>query len=322
MIDRRYIGHPLPAFTVPVEAGRLRFFAKATGNTDPVYSDEAATRDAGHPGLPVPPTFLFCLEMDQPNPAAMRDLLGIDYRRLLHGEQHFRYHAMAHAGGSLRFEPRIVDIYDKKGGALEFVVRETTVTNQHGARVADLKCLTVVRNAVPGGSAPPAQRQTQSQSPSQTPSPAPGDAAQPRDAAVCKPGPRYAELQVGMALPALQTEPVSRLTLALYCGASGDHNPIHVDIDFARSAGRDDVFAHGMLGMSYLARLVTGWLPQAAIRALNTRFVAITNVGDRIACSGTVVEKLAGRQVRIALTAADQRGAVKLAGEAVVELMA
>jgi acyl dehydratase len=146
MIDRRHIGHALPAFMVPVEAGRLRFFAKATGNDDPVYLDEAAARDAGHPGLPVPPTFLFCLEMESPEPAAMRELLGIDYRRILHGEQHFQYHALAHAGDKLRFEPRIADIYDKKGGALEFVRRETRVTNQHGALVAELTCLTVVRH--------------------------------------------------------------------------------------------------------------------------------------------------------------------------------
>ena len=148
MIDRSYIGHALPAFTVSLEAGRLRFFAKATGNTDPVYVDEAAARDAGHPGLPVPPTFFFCLEMDAPDPAALRTLLGIDYRRVLHGEQQFRYHAMAHAGDTLRFEPRIADIYDKKGGALEFVVRETRVTNQGGDLVAELNCVTVVKTEV------------------------------------------------------------------------------------------------------------------------------------------------------------------------------
>ena len=50
MIDRRYIGHALPPFQVDVEKGRLRFFAKATGQTDPVYLDDAAARDAGHPG--------------------------------------------------------------------------------------------------------------------------------------------------------------------------------------------------------------------------------------------------------------------------------
>jgi acyl dehydratase len=146
MIDRRHIGHALPAFEVLVEAGRLRFFAKATGQTDPVYLDAAAARDAGHPHLPVPPTFLFCLEMEAPDPAALRKLLGIDYRRILHGEQHFRYHAMAHAGDLLLYEPRIVDIFDKKGGALEFVKRQTRVSNQRGELAAELTCVTVVRN--------------------------------------------------------------------------------------------------------------------------------------------------------------------------------
>jgi len=131
---------------------------------------------------------------------------------------------------------------------------------------------------------------------------------------------RYDDIAVGTELPPLQTEAISRLTLALYCGASGDHNPIHVDTDFAHAAGMDDVFAHGMLGMAYLARVVTGWVPQRAIRALSTRFVAITHVGDRIACSGSVVEKLADRQVRLVLTSKDQSGVVKLAGEAIVEL--
>jgi acyl dehydratase len=145
MIDRRHIGHTLAPFSVPVEAGRLRFFAKATGQTDPVYTDTAAARDAGHRDLPVPPTFLFCLEMEGPNPAAIRELLGLDYRRLLHGEQQFSYHAMAHAGDVLTFEQQIDDIYDKKGGALEFVVRLTRVSNQHGALVAELRSVTVQR---------------------------------------------------------------------------------------------------------------------------------------------------------------------------------
>jgi len=146
MIDRRYIGHTLAPFSVAVEAGRLRFFAKATGQADPVYTDVAAARDAGHPDLPVPPTFLFCLEMDSPKPAAIRELLGLDYRRLLHGEQQFSYHAMAYAGDVLSFEQRIEDIYDKKGGALELVVRRTRVSNQHGELVAELRSATVVRN--------------------------------------------------------------------------------------------------------------------------------------------------------------------------------
>jgi acyl dehydratase len=150
MIDKNHIGHQLPRYSVQVERGQLRFFAKATGQLDPVYSDEAAARAAGHPALPVPPTFLFCLEMDAPNPAALRELLGIDLGKVLHGEQNFNYHALAYAGDTLSFEQRIADIYDKKNGALEFVVRETRVTNQHGALVAELRGVTVVRNGQGG----------------------------------------------------------------------------------------------------------------------------------------------------------------------------
>ncbi len=131
---------------------------------------------------------------------------------------------------------------------------------------------------------------------------------------------RYDDIEVGTALPPLQAEPISRLMLALYCGASGDHNPIHVDIDFARSAGMDDVFAHGMLPMAYLARLITAWVPQRALRSLNARFVAITHVGDRLTCSATVAEKLPGREVRLVLSVRDESGIEKLAGEAIVEL--
>jgi len=131
---------------------------------------------------------------------------------------------------------------------------------------------------------------------------------------------RYDDVQVGDTLSELDAGTIDRLTLALYSGASGDHNPIHVDIDFARSAGLDDVFAHGMLSMAYLGRLVTAWVPQQAIRSLSARFVAITHVGDRITCTGTVEEKLPQRQVRLALAARDQSGIVKLAGTAVVEL--
>jgi hypothetical protein len=98
MIDRKYIGHTMPMYSATVDSSRLRFFAKAIGQTDPIYLDEKAARAAGHPGLPIPPTFLLCLEGESPDPAALRNLLGIDYKRLLHGEQGFTYHRIAYAG--------------------------------------------------------------------------------------------------------------------------------------------------------------------------------------------------------------------------------
>lgn len=131
------------------------------------------------------------------------------------------------------------------------------------------------------------------------------------------------QLKAGDALPAFTTPPVSRLTLALYCGASGDHNPMHVDIDYARAGGSPDVFAHGMLSMGYLGRLLTNWVPQQQLREYGVRFVAITQVGEAITCSGRVTElfEVAGeRRARLSLQTTNQHGQVKLTGDAVVAL--
>ena len=133
----------------------------------------------------------------------------------------------------------------------------------------------------------------------------------------------YDQVQVGDALPAFTTEPISRLTLALYCGASGDHNPIHVDSDFAQAAGQADVFAHGMLSMAYLGRLLTNWVPQTALREYGVRFVAITQVHAQVRCEGRVTEKFehgGERRVRVELSTTDQHGQTKLAGDAVIAL--
>ncbi|MEW6150406.1 MAG: MaoC family dehydratase [Bradyrhizobium sp.] len=117
--------------------------------------------------------------------------------------------------------------------------------------------------------------------------------------------------------------PITRHTLALYCGASGDHNPIHVDLDFAKAAGFPDVFAHGMLAMAYLGQALTDAVPPSRLRSFATRFVAITQLGAKLTCEGTVTELFAEdgeRRARLALTAADDRGEVKLEGSAVVAL--
>lgn len=130
-------------------------------------------------------------------------------------------------------------------------------------------------------------------------------------------------VQVGDELPALQLPPVDRTTLALFAGASGDHNPIHIDTDVARRAGMPDVFAQGMLGMAWLGRLLTGWAPQSQLRCFDARFQGITQLGNAMRCSGRVVEKLehnGERCVRIELQSANQFGQTKIVGEALVAL--
>jgi acyl dehydratase len=134
--------------------------------------------------------------------------------------------------------------------------------------------------------------------------------------------PAWTTLRAGDTLPPLTLPPITRLALALYCGASGDHNPIHVDTDFAKSAGMPDVFAHGMLSAAWLGRLLTDWVPQQQIRSLDVRFAAITHVGETITCRGEVVEKFedAGRRfARLRVSTANQDGLVKLSGDALIE---
>lgn len=146
-LGTRLVGYRNRPFEVAVEAGRLRLFAKAIGETDPLWTDVDAALAAGYPALPVPPTFLFCLEMERADPYDWFDELGIPLGQVLHGEQAFTYHAPCFAGDVLRFAAEIVDVYAKKGGALEFLVQHNTVTNQHGMLVAEFDRTIVVRHA-------------------------------------------------------------------------------------------------------------------------------------------------------------------------------
>jgi acyl dehydratase len=133
----------------------------------------------------------------------------------------------------------------------------------------------------------------------------------------------FDSVQVGDELPALQFPPVNRTTLALFAGASGDHNPIHIDTDVARRAGMPDVFAQGMLGMAWLGRLLTGWAPQSRLRRFDARFQGITHLGNAMRCTGRVVEKLeqdGEHCVRIELQSVNQFGQPKIVGEALVAL--
>jgi len=135
--------------------------------------------------------------------------------------------------------------------------------------------------------------------------------------------PTYDSVDVGDELPPLALPPLTRTTLALYAGASGDHNPIHIDIDFARAAGMPDVVAHGMLSMAWVGRLLTNWAPQRELREFSVRFTAMTHVGERIVCTGRVAEKLerdGERLVRIAVATANEAGEVKVAGDAYLAL--
>ena len=146
MIDRKWIGHELPVSVLPIERSRLRFFAKAIGECDPIYTDAVAARDAGYPDLPAPPTFLFAAELDSGATDQLLKDLQVPIAKLLHGEQSFSYGVPACVGDTVTVRSAVTDIYDKKNGALEFVVKTSRATNQRDEWVAELRTVLVVRH--------------------------------------------------------------------------------------------------------------------------------------------------------------------------------
>ncbi|MFI2558933.1 MaoC family dehydratase N-terminal domain-containing protein [Nocardia farcinica] len=142
------IGTWLPPVEMLIERGRLRLFCTAIGEQDPIYTDLDAARRAGHPDLPVPPTFFCAIQHERPHPFDWYADLGGDFTKVLHGEQRFTYHAMAYAGDVLVMTSTVSDVYQRKGGALTFLVRDSLVSRD-GDPVAALRDVIVERKETP-----------------------------------------------------------------------------------------------------------------------------------------------------------------------------
>lgn len=140
------IGKSLGTKRILVDRSQLKLFAKVLGEKNPVYFDETAAHGAGYPSLLVPPTYFFCLEMSAFDSIGHAVMLNMNPERILHGEQEFHYHKPAFAGDVLQFDLSVTDAYQKKNGALEFVVKESLVTNQDGVHIADLHSIIVQKN--------------------------------------------------------------------------------------------------------------------------------------------------------------------------------
>lgn len=123
----------------------------------------------------------------------------------------------------------------------------------------------------------------------------------------------------GAELPPLHIGPITRRTLALFAGGSGDHQPVHVDLDAAHARGRPDVIAHGMLSMAYLGRYVTGLVPQERLKSFSARFAAVTPVLAEPVCSGKVLRVEDGLAY-LELTVALADGTVTVKGQATIDV--
>jgi acyl dehydratase len=118
-----------------VELGKIREFARAVKDDNPLYFDsERAGRELG--GVVPPPTFTMTLALW--DDGGGRPALNLDLRRLLHGEQEFEYLRPIHPGDVLTSTTRVADVFEKggsRGGTMKFVVLESEFVNQKGETV-------------------------------------------------------------------------------------------------------------------------------------------------------------------------------------------
>lgn len=146
MIDRKWIGRESARSVLPIERTRVQLFAKAIGETDAIHLDPDAARAAGYRDVVAPPTFIFAAELDSGEMEALVRDLGIPLSQLLHGEQSFRFHKVVCAGDVVTVQSTVEDIYEKRGGALEFVVSASRAVDQDGELVAEMRSVLVCRH--------------------------------------------------------------------------------------------------------------------------------------------------------------------------------
>lgn len=143
-IDRSLIGAASEPFFVEVEKGAIRRFVEAIGDPNPVYLDEKAARAAGYDGIIAPPTFPVTFRSAE-EPVWTRHL---DRRRILAGEQSFRYERHIVAGDRLECRIHFVEVIDKEGrsGRMELLVQEVRGADMRGRPVFVHRRTTVYRD--------------------------------------------------------------------------------------------------------------------------------------------------------------------------------
>ncbi|MEN3584117.1 MULTISPECIES: MaoC family dehydratase N-terminal domain-containing protein [unclassified Streptomyces] len=115
-LDQSFVGRAYPP-TEPYEVGRekIREFAEALGDADPVYTDTEAAKALGHQDVIAPPTFVFAITFKAAGRVVEDPGLGLDYSRVVHGDQKFAYSRPVRAGDRLTVTSTIESIKSLAG---------------------------------------------------------------------------------------------------------------------------------------------------------------------------------------------------------------
>ncbi|MGG4446383.1 3-hydroxyacyl-ACP dehydratase [Brevibacillus sp. HB1.2] len=123
----------------------------------------------------------------------------------------------------------------------------------------------------------------------------------------------YEDVSEGYEFPVLEKEPITRVQLVRFAGASGDFHPLHLVEEFAEKAGMK-IIAHGMLVMGMLSQGVTSWVTRKNIQKIQVRFSKMTLPGESIEIVGKVLEKKLDNTVVGEVLAKNSEGEVKVSG--------
>ncbi|MEV6670119.1 MaoC family dehydratase N-terminal domain-containing protein [Streptomyces sp. NPDC051162] len=145
-LDQSFVGRTYPA-TEPYEVGRekIREFAEAIGDANPVYTDPEAAKALGHPDVIAPPTFVFAITFRAAGQVVQDPQLGLDYDRVVHGDQKFAYTRPVRAGDRLTVTSKIEAIKSMAGNDL--VTVRGDVHDESGEHVVTAHTMLVARAA-------------------------------------------------------------------------------------------------------------------------------------------------------------------------------
>ncbi|MEV4823482.1 MaoC family dehydratase N-terminal domain-containing protein [Micromonospora sp. NPDC049274] len=143
-LDPSFVGRTYPP-TAPYQVGRekIREFATAIGATDAAHHDPVAAQALGHPDLVAPPTFPVIVTMAASRQIIEDPALGVDYSRLVHGDQRFAYTRPVVAGDELVCTNTIEDVSNRGGHG--FLTTRTDVSTVDGEPVVAVWARYVIR---------------------------------------------------------------------------------------------------------------------------------------------------------------------------------
>lgn len=143
-LDQSFAGRVYPPSKVyDVSRAKIAEFAEAIGDTGPLSRDPAAAQAAGYPDVIAPPTFLTIINLDAINAIITDPELGLDYNRMVHGDQGFTHARPVHAGDQLEVTTYVDDVFNRMGN--DFLNLRAEITDADGGLVCTTRAQLVVR---------------------------------------------------------------------------------------------------------------------------------------------------------------------------------